>query len=396
MMMSNKIINLKKIFICLFIICLFFLITSLNDTFAIENGFRNIKITKLKVLKPRQEQNGILLPTGEVLITGGIQQEPYVFGEIYNPKTNTFREPKGNIKYGEVGGQRVLMNDMQNHASVILNNGDVFLVGGYRCTPTIYNYKTETFNKIENAPTNFGHNVSMKKLKDGSVLIVDEYKSYRFYPDKMEFYKLEFCDDIVKNGKNRALIELEDGDILIFGNGTRNRNQKNINNNSGIDFSRIYKFNINANKFSYIGNLKNGRVDKVQAKKIDSENILVWGGLNKNNNPVKTIEKYNVRTNTSQIICTLTNTNPSYNIELNNENIIIGTVRWEGYNEDYSAIEVFNIKTNQSYIINNKIPLYLPYRFIKLEDNSILILCGSQYKKHSLSNFSEYAYRLQF
>lgn len=105
-----------------------------------------------------------LLPSGEVLITGGLFLSPLDSAELYDPATGTF-SPTGSMGECRTG-----------HAATLLQNGKVLITGGFDCARTplssaeVYDPETGTFSPTGNmlSPL-FYHSTTL--LLDGTVLI---------------------------------------------------------------------------------------------------------------------------------------------------------------------------------------------------------------------------------
>ena len=359
-----------------------------NYNTDIDNNLINIAKTKT-VIKPRCKQDGILLNNGEVLITGGIQDSPYIFAELYNQQTDTYREPNQNIKEEDININKIY--NYKNHTSILLKNGNVLIIGGYKTKPLMYYTKEEKFIKLENAPDNFLYDISYIELRNSDILIFAGFRAYKFNQENYQFTEIKLPDNIIAEGSKKGLVEISNGDILIFGSGNHN---SRYTTNDPLD--RVYRYSIQNDTFEVVGYLKDERENYVHAIKIDNDNILVWGGYNKKNEPVNTIEKYNINTNTSEIIGQIKGTHglESDFSKLNNDIIITGNIYTSDDDNSKGYIVAYSIKNNKSFLINKIIQLYLPYKYIKLTDGSLLILTGSDIKHSTFGYYSKYSYKL--
>jgi len=117
------------------------------------------------MLEPRSGQTSTLLPSGRVLIAGGMRrnQEFYKSAELYDPATERF-QATGQMSVGRVG-----------HIAVLLNSGKVLIAGGWigqggTDSAELYDPATGKFTSIARMTVRRGR-PSATLLKNGDVLI---------------------------------------------------------------------------------------------------------------------------------------------------------------------------------------------------------------------------------
>ena len=130
------------------------------------------------------------LSNGDVLIAGGTDggfDTAYDTAELYNPSTGTFSYTTGNMVTGRF-----------QHTATVLNNGDVLLVGGYTAagynsgTPLasaeLYNPTTQTFTSTAGSLNIARAQHSAVLLNNGDVLIVGGYNASGGVENTAELY----------------------------------------------------------------------------------------------------------------------------------------------------------------------------------------------------------------
>lgn len=130
------------------------------------------------MLTPRQDHTATLLPTGQVLITGGFNaaQSGLASAEIYDPNTATFSST-GTLAAGR-----------GEHTATLLANGKVLVTGGYAGFPGPALGSAELYDPVAGAfsPTgglaNPRGSQTATVLPDGTVLIVGGFVSFPMAP----------------------------------------------------------------------------------------------------------------------------------------------------------------------------------------------------------------------
>lgn len=169
---------------------------------------------------PRYNHSSILLKNGKVLIVGGKDMKDKVVNvaELYEPKTNIFK------CIGKTN------NKANKQYPILLNDGWVFIVGH---GSEIYNPNTNKFNKINNnfiqidpitliLPNNNFLIVSRSPIYFGT----NKKNNAGLYNFKTNEYKL--IPDILDGRSFPSIIQLKDKTILILGG----CNKQGINNSN--------------------------------------------------------------------------------------------------------------------------------------------------------------------
>ena len=146
----------------------------------IYNLNKNILIPVGNMIIKRNDFSAIVLPNGNVFISGGKIKKLYEIEysdtcEIFDITTQTFTLCKAKLKYARC-----------NHTSNILSNGKVFICGGSSHSTKlniteIYDIEKDLFEESIILPNTFSEYKSIS-LKDGKVLI------YNIMPDDAKIY----------------------------------------------------------------------------------------------------------------------------------------------------------------------------------------------------------------
>jgi hypothetical protein len=114
------------------------------------------------------------LPNGKVLIAGGYNETKSLqSAELFNPTTNTFE--------ALTGATHELTEKREEPGHVVLADGDVLLVGGYNetrkdlKTVELFNWESETFEKLPGELAGQRTGASAALLLDGRVLLAGGY-----------------------------------------------------------------------------------------------------------------------------------------------------------------------------------------------------------------------------
>ena len=123
------------------------------------------------MLRKRKNHTATLLPSGKVLITGGIEANSYpsIYVEIFDPTTNAFTLPAGIMTYARTG-----------HTATLLPNGRVLIAGGrggyYNVTlgtSELFDESTGYFTPIAGTSMqDIRERHTMLRLLDGTILAV--------------------------------------------------------------------------------------------------------------------------------------------------------------------------------------------------------------------------------
>jgi len=144
-----------------------------------------------QMLEPRSGHTATLLPSGKVLIAGGMRrnQDFYKSAELYDPATGRFQAT------GEMNERRV------SHVAVLLRSGKVLIAGGWvgrGCTDSaeLFDPATGKFTAIPAKMTSRRGDARATLLADGNVLITGGAdhdspggiaSAEVFHPDSMSF-----------------------------------------------------------------------------------------------------------------------------------------------------------------------------------------------------------------
>mgnify|MGYP001037718852 FL=1 len=132
---------------------------------------------------PRCIHTATLLPTGKLLVVGGMitmQQGATSEYELYDPSTEKWTIG-GNIEVARLG-----------HTASLLPNGEVLIAGGFNLmilhSAELYDPKTNVWKRVNSMhDTRFGHTASV--LPNGKVLVTGGYKNaLGNYRDSCELY----------------------------------------------------------------------------------------------------------------------------------------------------------------------------------------------------------------
>ena len=205
----------------------------------------------------RADHTSTLLPDGRVLITGGDQGfSPIQTAELYNPATGTFALTTQQMTAGRsqhtatlLPSGKVLVNgngsadlfdpglqtftktsgtpvSRKGHASILLNDGTVLVLGGYVNTiatksAEIYNPATQTFTATPNTMQVARANMGEAPLPDGRILITGGFSGTSPH-DETEVYDpvaKTFTVDtsMVYHRSNHHAFLQGDGRVVVIG-----------------------------------------------------------------------------------------------------------------------------------------------------------------------------------
>jgi deoxycytidylate deaminase len=190
----------------------------LCDPTAGAENFRSLLPTTMN--SARYNTAATLLPDGNVLITGGADQQAVLnTAELFNPSSETFA---------------VLANTMNSprfiHSATLLGNGKVLIAGGYTNQPSntaeLFDPGSETFTSVVSTMTTPRYWHSATLLPNGKVLLAGGYNGSGstnsadlFDPASATFVSLPPMH-FARQAHSATL--LEDGKVLIAGGYTLN------------------------------------------------------------------------------------------------------------------------------------------------------------------------------
>lgn len=127
--------------------------------------FFTIESLKPKLVVPRYNHSAVVLQDGRILITGGEtiikgKSVPLNTAEIYDPKTKKCTLIENKMNYAR-----------SNHTSILLPNGNVFIIGGGSQIPEIFNIETKTFYKLP-VSSNIKDIAIAEKINNQKIIIV--------------------------------------------------------------------------------------------------------------------------------------------------------------------------------------------------------------------------------
>lgn len=234
----------------------------------------------------RQEHSAVLLKNGKVLIVGGhqtlIHKQKQInnIAEIFDPVANKFcKAPKMNYKY------------FRRPFVVTLNNGKVFIAGGYKKNgkwgfpeseqryAELYDPEKNTFVSLGKMIKNHSYGTATL-LKDGRVILIGgnsadkSNKATKFteiFDPKTRSFKLAAL--LNDNRLFHTATLLKNGKILITGGETTAVRKTNY-----LYSAEIY--DPNKNKFYKISNMVTPRAMHL-AILLPNGNVILFGGFNK-------------------------------------------------------------------------------------------------------------------
>ena len=328
-----------------------------------------------KMTRPRVSHTVVKLNNGEVLITGGIDDNT---AEIFNPLTNKFNKLASKPKYS------------RHLNSIILDQNNILLSGE---NLEIYNIKNKKFkvpfNNIdfEKKMVQFSENIDnhllqcVPSLTEETICSIRNLKNFR---KKTIKYKFERPKNYYEGG-NLGLLYIGKDKILCY--------EKLFNEMTGVNKRKdlfISVYNIPQNKFMNSNIIeKIGRIYEISSPiLIDNDNILFISGIEKiiqkpideyipfhdNNIKLRYTKShiYNISKNKVIKKIDLLYSNvlfPIRAIKLSNGNILII--------EKTAIRQFFNIKNKEYEKIQNECELNsIHFNLFNLNDNQILITGG--------------------
>ncbi|MBI1938036.1 MAG: T9SS type A sorting domain-containing protein [Ignavibacteriales bacterium] len=163
----------------------------------------------------------VILPDGNILVTGGEANGNIASCEIYDLNTDKWRYTTS-------------MNIARaRHSLVLLKGGKVLAIGGYReRSCELFDPLTETWTITDSVPTLRLDNHTVTILKDGRILIAGGFRysqdfTHVEYLNNCEIYNpvtesWSIVDSLITGRWGHTAILLEDGKVLIAGGSTLN------------------------------------------------------------------------------------------------------------------------------------------------------------------------------
>lgn len=215
----------------------------------------------------RNEFTTTLLPSGKVLVTGGIGNtdttKPFATCELFDPVTNTW-SPAASLATGRRG-----------HTATLLPNGKVFVFGGVSPTDAtlstgeLYDPVANTWSASANAFTvRVDHTATL--LQNGKVLIAggsgDEafLSSVQFYDPASDKFSAAASMTGGRSGHTATL--LKNGNLLVSGG-----------QNFASSPATLEMYDVSTNKWIAAGKLSKA-IDFYPATLLSSGEVLITGG----------------------------------------------------------------------------------------------------------------------
>lgn len=207
----------------------------------------------------RSAHTATLLNDGEVLLTGDENSSKVAnTAEIYNPITGSFTQVSQQMNTAR-----------SKHTASLLPDGRVLLVGGENAE--IFDPITQTFSVTVNAPTGRSSHAAVT-LSDGKVLITGGYvgaqsqtDAWLYTPSNESFVKLAATMDIPRASHQMTL--LQDGRVLVTGGftGTSPQNEASVYDPIAQTFTSVSRMIYNRSNH--------------QALRLVDGRVLVIGGI---------------------------------------------------------------------------------------------------------------------
>ncbi|NOX37837.1 MAG: T9SS type A sorting domain-containing protein [Calditrichaeota bacterium] len=164
---------------------------------------------------PRQGHASVVLPGGDVLVTGGwsiYRESPTDSCEIYDVSTGKWRYTS-NMNSGRA-----------NHKLVLLHTGEVLAIGGYKNRSCeIFDPETEQWRWTDSLNTERNSFFTATLLSDGRVLVTGGFVGLSYpYEKSAEIYdpwleRWQFVDSMRYGRKGHTATLLMDGRVLVVG-----------------------------------------------------------------------------------------------------------------------------------------------------------------------------------
>lgn len=233
-----------------------------------------------KLVEGISKHEATLLKNGDILITGGYEENP-IQKKGNCPalqRTQIYSFTKNKFFFSAVLNQRRL-----DHTATLLKNGNVLVAGGtnFLCPgkfygEEIFDSKKNTFVTIESLKEpRYGHTATL--LNSGKVLIAGGVVTGRRQPLKRveifdpETNKFKFINDMNEGRAFHSATPLQDGKILLAGGYT----------------DRAELFDPITEKFTKIGNMLRSRTGH-DAVRLKNGNVLLVGGTSNRANMTMT------------------------------------------------------------------------------------------------------------
>ncbi len=384
--------NYKKILLSLFTALLSTMFIGFDISYADNSQKQNKKPGIYSVGKMHMDipyhNKAILMNNGKVFHTHGI------YSEVFDPKTNKFTLVAKNKAFGSS-----LLN-LDNETIMGIQCDECYsLKKIHEIVFNIYNNKSNTIKELFKIKTHLRiHTDCALKLKNNKIFIpcvnsnyILDIKNQKFSED-IRVSDSNFIKDEHSQATKAEIIETENGDIYVFGLPFYKKNDSTKKKNY------VFKYNQTDNVFVYTGELKEQRLGgggKIKVFKYDDENILVIGGVDSSSHDsVRSIEKYNIKTNTSEIIGELPVPYSEGRILLLDNNKLIYNIPSSVYvQSDIYKPLVYNLKTQKKEYTEGGLYDYIwtsDSTMTKLQDGSILFSGGGHSNRESKKSYRYY------
>ncbi len=316
-----------------------------------------------KMNNKKASANMILLPNGNIVISGGYNIQTNNSFEIFDPNTGFFKT--------------IILPAIFKYPrnTILLSNNEILINDAF-----VYNFLSNEFINIFNK-YDYTNTSNSFWYSDNEIIIIDneEYYKYNIKTKTIETIPLSFPEIA-----NKKFINMNKNNILIYG-------IKSVNNNSSPYYiTQMYLWDIKENSFKTI-NIGNISSD-ISIIKINDNEIIIFGQkYNEKNNKILLEKKqitYKLDLNNNKINI-LKNSNISRKsapiaLKLSNNKIfIIGGE--DDTNKSLMTAELYDIKKNNYNLLNSYKSLYIPANRMKIPSiiemqNKDLLICGGVYE----------------
>jgi len=244
-------------------------------------------LTTGNLITPRQYATTTLLPSGKVLIVGGMEAQSatsLASAELFDPATGTFSATAGPMAHGRVG-----------HTATLLPDGRVLIAGGadtsyeYLDSAELYDPASNTFSAVPNPmiAKREGHTATL--LPSGKVLIVGGWGDSTSSYDIAEIYdpaavapaaSFTATGPVVTLRYYHSAVLLPSGKVLIAGG-----NPAEGCCMPGMSLHHAELYDPATGLFTATGGMYTGRENPTAILLNDSGQVLVMGGDDGNQGP---------------------------------------------------------------------------------------------------------------
>ena len=320
----------------------------------------------------REQHAAVKLNNGKVFIAGGYNNRYLKSAELFDPATGSFTKIEEEMLTPRAGA-----------VSALLPGGSVLLAGGYNGaylgTAEIYDPVEETFSATYTAMSSGRTKAAAAALNSGNVLIVGGYtvaEAARGFLKTADLYDpvtREFTASAGGMDEARELHTatlLQDGKVLITG-GCKNQETNEIICNKFLASAEIY--DPSTDKFSVTGSMKSPRMNHTATLLRDGR-VLVAGG-SEGAAPLNTAEVYDPATGKFSEVGNLNITREQHTASA----LPDGTVLIAGGSSDHylNSAEIFDPKTGLFTLVSSQMSVpRFRHSATALDSGGILVAGG--------------------